>query len=121
MRDLPGGRAQIERRLPGICRGSPDGARDRLLDAADAHPQRADPADARSWLWPRLHLRPRHRRGVLRTELFSGRNRSPQSLPSDRARLRARDQEAARLLGEAAAPHGGYRRMTVERETVTVG
>ena len=37
------------------------GARDRLADAAEAHPQRADPADARSRLWQGLCLRPRHR------------------------------------------------------------
>ena len=51
-----------------------DGARDRLADAADAHPQRADPADARSRLRQRLCLRPRHRGRLFRPELFPGRD-----------------------------------------------
>src|SRR6267378_1937113 len=50
MPDLSRHGTQIERRLPGLWRSPPDGARDRLVDAADAHPQRADPADARARL-----------------------------------------------------------------------
>ncbi len=44
--------------------------RDRLADAADAHPQRADPADARHRLRQRLRLRPRDRGRLFRPELF---------------------------------------------------
>ena len=47
-----------------------DGARDRLADAADAHPERADPADARSRLRQGLCLRPRDRGRLFRPELF---------------------------------------------------
>jgi len=68
--DLSGDRPQIERRLRRLWRGARDGRRHRLADAAAAHPQRADPADARSRLWQRLRLRPRHRGRLLRPELF---------------------------------------------------
>ena len=78
----------------------------RLAAAAQAHPQRADQADAVGRLRPRLRLRPRYRRGVLRAELFPGRAAAPAVLQSARTRLRARDQEAPRLLGEAAQGTG---------------
>ena len=45
--------------------------------------------------------------GVLRPELFPGRARPPDVLRPARARLRARDQEAAGLLGQAAQGQGG--------------
>ena len=51
-------------------------------------------------------------------EGFSGQNyfpdgvAAPRILPPDRARLRARDQEAARLLGQAAPAGCGRRRMS---------
>ena len=46
-------------------------------------------------------LRPRRRGRVLRPGLLPGRARPPAVLRSARARLRARDQEAAGILGEA--------------------
>ena len=50
-----------------------------------------------------LRLRPRRARRLLRPGLFPRGARPPALLRSARARLRARDQEAAGLLGEAAA------------------
>ena len=71
VRDLSRHRAQIERRLyRPSARRSATAQGDRLADAADAHPQRADPADARSRLRQGLCLRPRHRGRLLRPELF---------------------------------------------------
>ena len=78
----------------------------RLAAAAQAHPQCADRPDEGRRLWPRLCLRPRHGGSLLRPELLSRRARAPDLLRSARARLRARDPEAARLLGEAAARAG---------------
>ena len=57
-------------------------------------------------LRPRLCLRPRRRGGVLRPGLFPGGTRPPDVLRSARARLRARNQEAPGLLGEASQGKG---------------
>ncbi len=57
-------------------------------------------------LRPRLRLRPRRRGGLLRPELFPRRAAAPAVLRSARARLRARDPEAAGVLGEAAEGAG---------------
>ena len=74
----------------------------RLADAAQAHPQRADQADEAEGYgagYDYDHDAP---------ERFSGQDYFPEALGrqtilrSARARLRARDQEAAGLLGEAA-------------------
>src|SRR4051794_36387559 len=74
-----------------------------------------------------LCLRPGHRGGLFRAELFSGRDGAPQFLPARRARLRARGQEAARILGQIASARryfplsapgggeGGVRRGRAER------
>src|SRR5438132_8156136 len=102
MRDLPGDRAEIERRLSRLWGSARHGARDRFADAADAHPQRADTADARSRLWQGLRLRPRHRGRVLGPELFPRWGSPSEFLSPRRTRVRARDQETARLLGQAA-------------------
>src|SRR5271155_4659149 len=120
MRDLSRHRAQIERRLPGLRRGPRDGAGDRLADAADAHSQRADAADAQPRVWQRLCLRPRHRGRLLGPELFSGRSGEARFLSAGRARLRTGDQETARILGQAAPTHGSDGAMTEADETVTV-
>src|SRR5947207_2071922 len=120
MRDLSRHGAEIQRGLPGV-RGSPrDGERDRLTDAADAYPQRADPADAQPRVWQRLCLRPRHRGGLLGPELFSGRGGAAQFLPPRRPRLRAGNQETARILGQAAPAHGSDGAMTEADVTITV-
>src|SRR5258708_586431 len=50
--------------------------------------------------------RPRRGRGILRPELFPRRAAAPAVLQSTRARLRARDQEAAGVLGKIAQGAG---------------
>ena len=75
----------------------------RLAAAAEAHPQRADQADEAGGLRLGLRIRSRRDRSVLGPGLLPGRPRPPHLLRSARARLRARDPEAAGLLGEAAA------------------
>src|SRR5438067_11006511 len=70
MRDLSRHGAEIERGLPGVWRGPRDGARDRLLYAADAYPQRPDAPHAQPRIRQRLCLRPRHRGRLLGPELF---------------------------------------------------
>src|SRR4029079_14289791 len=69
---------------------------------ACAHPERADPAHEGPRLRRRLPVRPRNRGYVLRTELLPGGYDTRAVLPPARSRLRTRDQQAARLLGEAA-------------------
>src|SRR5579863_1401367 len=103
MRRLSRDGAQIERALYRARGGARLGRGDRLADAALAYPQRADAADARSRLRQGLPLRPRGRRCLFRSGLFSGRGRAPRILPAQRARLRTRSKEAARLLGAVAA------------------
>ena len=78
----------------------------RLAAAAQAHPQCADQADAAGRLRRRLRLRPRRARRLLGPGLFPGGARPAEILRPARARLRARDQEAAGLLGEAARGAG---------------
>ena len=73
----------------------------RLADAAEDHPQRADQADEERGLRRGLPLRPRPARGLLRPGLFPRSARPPDLLRSARPRLRARDPQAAGLLGEA--------------------
>ena len=60
-----------------------------------------------------LRLRPRRAGRLLGPELLAGGARPAALLRSDRARLRARDQEAAGVVGEAAprARRGGGRRL----------
>src|SRR5260370_4481567 len=120
MRDLSRHRAQIERRVPGVRRSARDGARNRFADAADAHPQRADASDAQSRLRQGLCLRSRYRGRLLRPELFSGRGYEAQFLPAGRARVRAGDPKAARILGQAAPTHSRTRLMTRTDHTLTV-
>ena len=59
-------------------------------------------ADEIRRLRPRLFLRPRRRRGILGTRLLPGGARPENLLRSAGARVRARNPQAARLLGEAA-------------------
>ncbi len=54
-------------------------------------------------LWSRLSIRPRHARRLQWPELLAGEGRPSRALRAGRARLRARDQEAARVLGPAEA------------------
>ena len=68
--DLSGHGAQIERRLRRLRRGHARGQGARQPGAAQAHPQRADQAHAGGGLRRRLRVRPRHRGGLLRPELF---------------------------------------------------
>ncbi len=75
----------------------------RLADPAQDHPQRADQADARGRLRRGLRIRPRRARRLQRPELLARGARPAQALRAGRARLRARNQEAAGVLGEAAA------------------
>ena len=56
----------------------PGGQGDRLADAARPHPQRADPADEGARLRQGLRLRPGHRGGLLRPELFPRRHGAAQ-------------------------------------------
>src|SRR5947207_5468436 len=120
MRDLSRHSAEIERGLPGVWRGPRDGARDRLLNAADAYPQRPDAPHAQPRIRQRLCLRPRHRGRLLGPELFPGGGGAAQFLPPRRARVRAGDQQTARILGEAAPRNGSYSAMTEADETITV-
>ncbi len=61
-RALHGDRAEIERLLCGLRRRHAHRQAGRLAAAAQAHPQRADQADERGRLRPRLRLRPRRRK-----------------------------------------------------------
>ena len=102
-------RAEIERGLHRVQRGARIGQSDRIADAAGAHPQRADPADEGPRLRRRLRVRPRSRGCVLRPELLSGRHGARAVLPPARPRLRTRDQQAPRVLGQyARRPKGRY-------------
>ena len=78
----------------------------RLAVAAQAYSQRADQSDEIGRLWPRLFLRSRHRGSLLGTELFSRRLAAPAILQPAGTRVRARDQKAPRLLGQAAERPG---------------
>ncbi len=82
------------------------GERGRLAAAAKAHPQFADQADEVRRLWRRLRIRPRRAGCVLRPGLFPGSAGPSDLLRSARPRLRARDPQAAGLLGEAAEGAG---------------
>ncbi len=77
-----------------------------LAAAAQAHPQCAHQADEGRRLRRGLRVRPRRARGIFRPELFPRRARPPALLRPAGARLRARDQEAAGVLGEAAPGAG---------------
>ena len=79
----------------------------RLAAAAEDHPQRADQADEGRGLRHGLSLRSRRAGRLFRPGLFPRGARPPDLLRPARPRLRARDQEAARLLGEAQAGAGG--------------
>src|SRR4051812_17013261 len=120
MRDLSVHSAEIERRVPGVWGSPRAGARDWLLDAADAHSQRADAADAEPRIRQWLHLRPCYRRRLFRPELLSRGGTAAQFLSARRARLRAGDQETSRILGQAAPTYGSDSGMTEADETVTV-
>ncbi len=69
-RDLYRDRAEIECGLYRLWRGHAHRERGGLAASADAHPQRADAADACRRLWRELRLRPRRARGVFRPGLF---------------------------------------------------
>jgi len=68
--DLCRHRAEIERGLRRLWRRHAGRQAGRLIAAAQAHSQRADLADEKRRLRPRLRLRPRSGRGFLRPELF---------------------------------------------------
>src|SRR5205085_827957 len=70
--------------------------------AAQAHPQRPDQPDEIGRLRRGLRLRPRRARGLLRPGLLPGSAWPAKILRPARTRLRARDQEAAGVLGKAA-------------------
>ena len=78
----------------------------RFAAAAKAHSQFADQADEVRRLWRRLRIRPRRAGCVLRPGVFPGRAGPSDLLRSARPRLRARDPQAAGLLGEAATGAG---------------
>ena len=107
--DLYRDRAEVERGLRRLWRRDAHRQGGGLAAAAQAHPQCADQADEGRRLRRGLRLRPRRARGVFRPELFPRRARPPALLRPARARFRARDQEAAGLLGEAAAGEGRVR------------
>ena len=88
-------RAEIERRLQGLWRGPQSRPRHRQPDAAQAHPQRPDPADEGHRLWRRLRLRPRCRGRFLGPELLPGRDGARQFLPAERRGGRGQDQGTA--------------------------
>src|SRR5262249_57845713 len=100
--DLRRTRAKVDRGLTRLWRGHAHRSGGRLAAAAEAHPQRADQADADARLWRRLRLRPRRAGGVFRAGLFPRTAGAAEVLRSARARLRVRDQKAAGILGEAA-------------------
>ena len=104
--DLYRDRAQIERRLYGVWRSHADGEGARLASAAEAHPQRTNRFDEGRRLRPRLFLRPRRRGSVLGPELLSRGTRTADVLRSSRPWVRARNQEAPRVLGQAAKTKG---------------
>ena len=76
------------------------------LDAAEDHPQRADPADEARRLRRGLRIRPRRARRLQRPGLLARGARPPHALRAGRARLRARAAQAARLLGAAKEGDG---------------
>ena len=94
-------RAQIQRRLHRLQGRDAGGQGERLAAAAQAHPQRADQADEGRELRQGLRIRPRRARSLFRAGLFSREDGPPDLLRPAGARLRARDQEAAGLLGKA--------------------
>ena len=83
-----------------------DGEGGRFAAAAKAHSQFADQADEVRRLWRRLRIRPRRAGCVLRPGVFPGRAGPSDLLRSARPRFRARDPQAAGLLGEAATGAG---------------
>ena len=80
-RDLSRHRGEIERELPRARAGHEGGARDRLVDAAQAHPQRADAADEDSATARATSTTTTPRKGS-RPELLSGGNAAAQLLTS---------------------------------------
>ena len=95
-------RAEIERRLQGVRRSDAHGKGGRFAAAAKAHSEFTDQADEVGRLWRRLRIRPRRAGCVLRPGLLSGSARPPDLLRSAGPRLRARNPQAAGLLGQAA-------------------
>ena len=91
--------------------GSGEGAR--VAGAAEDDPQRADAAHEARGLRRGLRIRPRRARRLQRPELLARGARPPGRLRAGRARLRARDQEAARVLGAAQEGAGARVRWTV--------
>ena len=100
-------RAEVERGLHRLQGGDRGGEGGRVAGAAEDHPQCADRPDAEGRLRLGLPLRPRRARRLLRPGLFPRGPRPPDLLRPAGARLRARDQEAARLLGQAPEGAGG--------------
>ena len=101
-RGLSGNGAQIERRLRRLRRGDARGQGARQPGAAQAHPQRADAADAAGGLRRRLPVRPRSAGGLLRPELFPRRHGArSSSMPADgrgfEAELKKRLEQWAKL------------------------
>ncbi len=82
-------------------RGQARGRSAWLADAARAHPQRADQDDEESRLWRRLRIRPRGRGRLLRPELFPRRHAAGALLQPEGNRLRTRNRQTPRLLGQA--------------------
>ena len=104
MHDLHGDRAEIQRRLYRLQGGHAHRAGNRVADAAQAYPQRADQDDEGPGIRQRLRIRPRHRRRFQRPELFPRWNAAPAVLPSSRTRVRAGDPQASGVLEQAAGP-----------------
>ncbi len=104
--DLSRHRAEIERRLQGLWRGDARRQGGRFAAAAKAYSEFADQADEIGRLWLGLRIRSRHAGCVLRPGLFSGSDGAPDLLRSARPRLRARNSQAAGLLGQAAKGTG---------------
>ena len=100
-------RAEIERRLHGLWRGHEARAKEAGSLMPPKHILNAPTKLMKAGRLRRgLRLRPRRRGGLLRPGLLPGRAGPADVLRPARARLRARDQEAARLLGEAAQGKG---------------
>ena len=97
--DLSRHGTEIECRLQGVRCGDARGKGGRLAAAAQAHSQFANQADAGRRLRRRLSIRSRHSRRIFWTGLLSGSLGTPDVLQSAGSRLRARDPEAAGLLG----------------------
>jgi putative ATPase len=99
-------RTQVERRLHGLQGGDARRQGERLAAAAEAYPQCPHQADEGGRLQRRLSLRPRRTGRLFRPGLFPREDGPQDLLRSAGTGVRARDPQAAGLVGEAQARAG---------------